>query len=84
MRPDTKNRILCIQILECRKRHGQLEALAQSSPIVSGVRPNHEPRVAIAFYDLRMGDQTRLRTLLDVFDREAKQTGDHVVVELCG
>jgi hypothetical protein len=40
--------------------------------------------LAIAFYRLRMGDHSRLRTLLDVFDREARQTGDHLVIELFG
>jgi hypothetical protein len=50
----------------------------------SGIRSSTPINLAIAFYRLRMGDQSHMQTLLDAFDREAKQTGDHWVVGLFG
>jgi hypothetical protein len=39
---------------------------------------------AVSFYLLRLGDRQQLNVLAKVFDKEARATGDHWVVELFG
>lgn len=41
-------------------------------------------KYAIAFYFYRLGDKQQLKVLAAVFDKEARATGDHWVIELFG